>query len=116
MEIDKLYMVLKDQLAKCAAIDDQSIKLKCLRTIEVAMDEYKAAQTSADIVCLLQLFRKDNISASRLFEPDDPTSEGIEILYGERDQLKLFFDNVSTIVCDHKFLSQALSTERDADG
>jgi hypothetical protein len=116
MEIDRLYMVLKDQLAKCSATDDQSIKSKCLNTIEVAMDEYKAAQTSADIACLVQLFRKDNISASRLFEPDDPTSDGIEILYGKRDQLKLFFDHVSTIVCDHKFLSQSLSTERNADG
>ena len=116
MDIHELYVVISKELKQLESAEDEATQTASLRTIQAAMDQYKAQQVRNDLKSLRDFFAKDDIGTTNLPELDDLTCEGIEIPLQHNTPLKLFFDSVSTVMlAGEVLLEEGLSSSKDTD-
>ena len=112
--IEELYVTISEELKMLDGAEDEEAQTVCLRAIQVAMDRYKAEQTKNDFKMLRNFFAGDGMVTTELPELDDFTSEGVEVTLRQEIPLRLFFDNVSTVMFAGKaLLDEGLSSAED---
>lgn len=114
MDIRELYVTITKELERLDCAGDEDAQTACLRTLQSAMDQYKAHQTRNDLKSLQSFFDRDGRDAINLPELGYLTSEGIEISLRQDTSLKLFFDNTSTVILGGEvLLEEGLSRPED---
>ncbi|MEM6623857.1 MAG: hypothetical protein AAF674_16635 [Pseudomonadota bacterium] len=116
MDINELCLTVSVELRRLEGAESENEQVAALRNIQIAMDEFKAHQTHNELKSLREFLERDGVSITDLSEDGDQNSAGIEIALRQPAPMRLFFDNVSTVMlAGSVLLEDGLSPSEDTD-